>query len=193
MSDTPSLAGEGNCAPASLSGLFNSAGAPNSVPATFSGQRPLTEREVAYKARRIAAREARHKALADKLRVAFADGVSMHKACIQLGLGLKTMRQIMREFDIPRPVHFTQVKSRTPRQAGPNPRLTPAQQQNVEARKTGFYALSRGHRPPPTREEADRAVAAWLKTHTVTVCPPPAPIVGTPNAGAPWRFAERVG
>lgn len=71
-----------------------------------------------------------------------------------------------------------------PRSAN-NPFLTPAQQANVDTQRARtFKQAMRVKLPPPTREEADRAIAEFLARRPITVC-------ASVRVDIPSNFGER--
>lgn len=121
------------------------------------------------------------------------EGLNMQQVARQMGVNRKTVEGACAKYQLraaaaPKPKPAPEPEPRAPLYN--NPFLTPAQRANVDVQRgvLGRRFNSKKNLPPPTREEADRAVAEFLARRSVTVCPPAARIETPCNAGVMWDY-----
>lgn len=155
---------------------------PKSVSAAF--------KRLGYGARKaIAVGSDRFNALLAELKERVAKGESVDAVAPQIGITRDVAWGILRKAG----VSIVDLRPKLPagwkkgRSRGPQaPRATPAQLHALEEQRETQRRI-RKRLPLPAQEEAERAIAEYLARHSVTQCPPAAPITAPINAGMRFR------
>ena len=124
--------------------------------------------------------------------VCTAYGLTPKKSAVKAALQRAGVKGAQKRQLAPKPPKAADVRAEP---AGPNPRLSAAQQAQVDRMRNRFWVRTRADLmalPPPTRDEADALVQQFLaRGGKVTVSEPAAPVVVPCNAGASWAMVGR--